>query len=85
MILISHIIVAIGSLIYTAYVFFNPSKNKLMVSYALTAFTFITGGYLLATEPGHITQTCITGVTYLGFMFIGILAAQRKLARKTSF
>ena len=82
MILLFHILVALGSLLYTAYVFFAPSQSKLTVSYVLTALTVISGCYLILVEPAHLTEDCITGITYLVVMFVGIYITQRKLANQ---
>lgn len=74
-----HIIVALSSLVYTAYLFFNPSKKGLNISYAMVAFTFVSGFYLILTKPAHMTQTCIEGLAYLTVEFFGLLAARKKL------
>jgi len=80
MILLFHISVALLSVFYTAYLFFHPSKEKLNVSYALLALTIISGTYLIATKPATMTQTCTTGLVYVGVMLVGIKAVKYKLA-----
>ncbi len=80
MLLISHILIACSSVLYTAYVFFRPSKSKLQITYALVAATLISGTYLVVIKPTHITQTCVTGLAYLAVMSLGIVLARNKLA-----
>jgi hypothetical protein len=78
-ILIFHILVALSSLVYTGYVFIAPSKSKLHVAYALVALTVISGSYLIAAQPAHMTQTCTEGLIYLAVVAFGIIAARNKL------
>jgi hypothetical protein len=80
MILPLHITIALLSVIYTAYVYFAPSKRKLRVSYTLVALTVASGTWLVVANPAHMVQSCITGLTYLGVIFFGIALARHKLA-----
>ena len=80
MMLILHIVIALLSVIYTAYVYFSPSKTKLNGSYLLVAMTVVTGTWLIIANPAHMVQSCITGLVYLGVIFFGIVLARRKMA-----
>ena len=80
MMLILHISIALLSVIYTAFVYFAPSKAKLNGSYALVAMTVASGTWLIIANPAHMVQSCITGLVYLGVIFFGIALARRKLA-----
>lgn len=80
MILPIHIVIALASVIYTAFVYFAPSKAKLRVSYSLVALTVATGTWLVVANPAHMVQSCITGLVYLGVVFFGIALARNKLA-----
>jgi hypothetical protein len=80
MMLILHISIALLSVIYTAFVYFAPSKAKLNGSYALVAMTVASGTWLIIANPAHMVQSCITGLVYLGVIFFGISLARRKLA-----
>ena len=75
-----HIAIALTSVFYTVYVLFNPSKKGLNASYALVAATIISGTYLVATHPVHMTQTCGEGLVYAGLMITGIFVIKHKLA-----
>lgn len=80
MILPLHITIALLSVIYTAFVYFSPSKAKLRGSYALVALTVATGTWLIVANPAHMVQSCVTGLLYLGVIFYGIHLASNKLA-----
>jgi hypothetical protein len=80
MLLVYHICIASLSLFATGYTFLFPSKIKLQISYTLVALTFITGTFLVIENPAHLTQTCLTGITYLAVVTIGLIADHRKLA-----
>jgi hypothetical protein len=81
MILLTHITVAVASLISTGITYFYPSKAKLNISYVLVALMLITGFYLIITKPAHMTQTCIEGLVFLGVVSYGLVSARRKLAQ----
>jgi hypothetical protein len=81
MILVAHIIIALSSLLATGVVFLKPSKQGLRFSYFLVALTLATGTYLVFLKPAHLTQTCMEGLIYLGFVTLGIASARNKLAK----
>ncbi|GAC1371051.1 MAG: hypothetical protein NVSMB39_4460 [Candidatus Saccharimonadales bacterium] len=81
MLLISHIIIALLSLVAAAAAFFKPSQVTLRASYILVGLTLASGTALVITLPAHLMQTCVTGLTYLAFVFSAILAARHKLVR----
>ena len=80
MILPIHIAIALLSVIYTAFVYFAPTKGKLRASYVLVALTVATGTWLVVANPAHMVQSCITGLVYLAVVFFGIGLARNKLA-----
>ncbi len=80
MVLPVHITIAFSSLIFTGFLLVSPSKTKLNASYALVALTLISGFYLIFSQPADMTQTCISGLTYLALVGAGIIHAHRKLA-----
>lgn len=84
MTLILHILIALTSLIYSGYVFFSPSKNKIRVSYGLVAATLISGTYLVVSTHSPILSSCVSGLVYLAIVLSGILAAHRKLSGEDS-
>lgn len=84
MLLVIHILIAISSIILTTYTYLHPSKSKLNFSYILAALTIMTGSYLIFIKPAHMVQSCMAGVTYLGFVTLAIVAARKKLAKIVS-
>jgi len=82
MILVTHIFVALASIVASTYAFFMPSKAKLRVTYGLTALTLASGTYLVWSTHSPLLSSCITGLAYLAVVFSGVLAAQRKLAHQ---
>jgi hypothetical protein len=82
--LLVHILIAISSLIYSGYVFFKPSKKKINIAYALVAATIATGTYLVVLMPSHMVSACISGLVYLAAVSVGIVFANKKLARQSN-
>lgn len=80
MMLISHIAIALLSIVFTAYVYFAPSKSKLRTSYILAALTVASGTWLVVSNPAHMVQACTSGLAYLAITFVGIALARNKLA-----
>ncbi len=80
MIVLIHVLIALGSVAYATFAFFSPSKSKLRVSYGLVVATFATGFYLVVSNPAHMLQACATGLVYLGAVSVAIVSARHKLA-----
>jgi hypothetical protein len=80
MLLISHIIIALGSILATSITYMTPSPAMLRLSYAMIASTLLSGTLLVVTSPVHMLQVCISGLTYVALVTVGVLAARRKLA-----
>lgn len=82
MILITHIVVAITSILCTAYAFIFPSVRVLRVSYSLIGLTLASGTYLVLSTGSRLVQACITGLVYISIISVAIIAARSKLARQ---
>lgn len=80
MILLSHIIIALSSLLFTAVVLIAPSKVKLRISYALVALTIASGTLLVVTSHVRILEVCTMGLFYLAIVSVGLVFAHRRLA-----
>lgn len=80
MILLTHILIALGSIAYSGLTLIRPSKHKIRVSYGFVAATLISGTYLVVSTHSPILSSCVTGLIYLAVVMSGILAAQAKLA-----
>src|ERR1700755_2590582 len=83
MVLITHIIIALSSLIFTTYMYFAPSKRKFTASYVLIALTLASGTYLVVSTHAQILQSCTAGLLYLAVVIFGVVAAYHKLAEQT--
>lgn len=81
MILLIHIASAITSLAVAGWLYFRPSNAKLQATYGLTGAMLLTGFYLIASEPAHMVQSCITGISFLAAISYGIVAGRNKLVQ----
>jgi len=79
MILATHIILAIISIVYVSYTAISPSKVKLRITYFLTLGTIVSGFTMVLINPVQLGRTCISGVVYLGFMIIVSTIARKRL------
>lgn len=82
MLLLTHITIALLSVVWTTYVVAMPSKTKIKGSWGMVAATLITGTALVMSTGQHILQACITGLVYTAFVTAGIVLAQRRLAHQ---
>jgi hypothetical protein len=78
--LTSHIIIALSSIIFTTFMFVAPSRNKLYASYGLVGLTLATGTDLVISTHSRLVSACISGLLYLGLVSIGIVATHYRLA-----
>ena len=84
MALLFHIIIALASLAFTTFVVVAPSKPRMQFAYSLVVLTLVTGSYLVLTKPGHMAETCVTGLVYIVAVSLGLIAARQKLANQIS-
>ncbi|HEX7483565.1 MAG TPA: hypothetical protein VF281_00275 [Candidatus Saccharimonadales bacterium] len=82
MILLTHILIAISSIIYTSPLLVHPSRTKLRTSYILIAATLASGTYLTILNPVHMLQTCTTGLVYVVIVSAGVFIARRQLIKR---
>jgi len=80
MLLLTHIFIALISIVFTAITFITPSALKIRVSSWLVGLTLATGTVLVISTKSALMQACMTGLVYLGINLLGIIAAMRKLA-----
>jgi hypothetical protein len=81
MLVATHVLIAVSSLIYTGYVFLSPSKSKIYGAYAFIAATLVSGTILTIATHAPLLSACLTGLFYLGVVSTGIIASHKKLAR----
>jgi hypothetical protein len=82
MILLTHILIALGSIVFSAYLFLFPSRAKLYISYAFVALTLISGTALVWTMPSHALSATMSGLTYVGIMSVAIALSRRKVIKR---
>lgn len=80
MIIVLHVAIALASLVWATIGYIRPNNTNLRASYALIALTFITGFYLVWSEPAQMLRTCLSGITYLAVATTAVLLTRRKLA-----
>ena len=83
MFLLLHVIIALGSVGYTSYLYFSPSKRHFYTAYGLIGLTLTSGTYLVISSHARILQSCLTGLAYIGVVMLGISAAHYRLAAET--
>jgi hypothetical protein len=79
-ILLSHILIAVTSVAYTAYALIMPTRQKIRMSGNLVAATIASGTVLVVGAHANMVQSCITGLLYTGVMLSGIAVARMRLA-----
>lgn len=80
MLLLTHIIIALASLVSTTYLAFSPSRGKFYASYVLIGLTLATGTYLVVSLHAPMLKTCLTGLIYLGVAVAGVVVGYRRWA-----
>lgn len=81
MILLAHICIALASIVYTTYLYIQPSRTKLRVSSGLLVATLASGTYLVISTHSPLLSSCLSGLLYLAVVATGIALSVRKLAR----
>ncbi len=79
MLLLTHILIALSSLIFTVYLYFKPSQAKIAASYTLIALTLATGTILILLHPASLSKTWTSGLVYFAVTITGTLLARQKL------
>lgn len=84
MILLSHIIIALSSLVMSTVSAFWPSRTKVYATAGLIAATLASGTYLVISTQTPLLHVCMTGLVYLGLASSGVIVAVRRLAAATA-
>lgn len=79
MILISHIIIALSSIVLSAYLMVRPKASLLKASYVLVALTLTTGTVLIF-NGANVLHTCLSGLIYSLVVAGATEVARRRLA-----
>ncbi|HET7529186.1 MAG TPA: hypothetical protein VFJ84_03090 [Candidatus Saccharimonadales bacterium] len=82
MILIVHILAALGGIVMSSLSLLSPSLSRIRFSYGLVMATIASGTAIVLREHLSIVSVCLSGLLYVGFTVSGLVAARRKLARQ---
>jgi hypothetical protein len=82
--LISHITIALASLVITTAAAITPSKLKLIISYSLISMTLVSGTILVITTHQPLLSSCETGLIYLAIALSGVFVSNHRLASMQS-
>ena len=80
LILITHVVLALSSIILSGLSYIKPSQARLNLSYGLVAGTLASGTYLVISTSSGLLPSCVTGLAYLAIVSLAIFAAKYKLA-----
>jgi hypothetical protein len=80
MIILLHVLIALGSIAHATYTFFRPSQAKLYVSYGLIVATIGSGTVLVIGASGHMLESCTMGLLYIAGASVLTAKAHGRLA-----
>ncbi len=80
MLLLSHIIIALLTLVIVSLAYCKPSAKILQLNYLSAGLTLATGTVLTILNPSHLVQSCLTGIAYFSVVSLVAWLARRKLA-----
>ena len=84
-IVLTHIVIALSSVVLSSFVFFKPTVKRLYASYGFIVATVASGSYLILTTSGSILRSCLTGLFYVTVVSLITIATHvrvRKLAKE---
>lgn len=79
--LVTHIIIAVGGLAIAAASLYTLSEKMISSSYLLTVGTIATGT-VLVLMTGTMIKSCLTGLFYLSAVLVMTAVAKKRLAAK---
>ena len=80
MILVLHVLTALASLLFSAYVFFRPSDAKVKASCGLIGAVMATGTLLIFTTQASILRACVMGLAFVFVTTALTVLANKKLS-----
>lgn len=84
MLILLHVILALGALVLSTHSNFKPTAGKLRASYGLAAGTLTSGVLLIVINNASVLRTCLTGIVFFGVVTVLNETARRKLATETT-
>ncbi|MEK7059836.1 MAG: hypothetical protein AAB971_03705 [Patescibacteria group bacterium] len=84
MLVLLHIMIAVGSVLYATLLLLKPSVKSFGLAYGLVGLTLLSGSYLVWLEPAYMVSACASGLLYLGIVSVLIAAARHRRANRVS-
>jgi hypothetical protein len=85
MVALLHVLIALSSIVYAAYLLIWPSKNKLIAASSLVGLTIVSGTVLVITTHTPLMSVCTIGLVYLGGMSMALIISYYKMVRREAF
>ena len=82
MVLLTHIIIALASIAFTAVLFAAPSKRTFFINYLLMGLTIASGTVLVVMDHAAMLQACESGLSYLVIVAALTAVARRRYSLK---
>ena len=79
MLLITHIVIAISTIILSSIVFFVPKSKLLSLSWLAAGATLLSGVILTVLNPSHLLGACTIGIIYFSFVSYILLSAKKRV------
>ncbi len=79
-ILVTHISLAVISLILNTYLLFRPSEKTFDYSFLALGGVTISGIGLILTMPGSMAKVCVSGLLYFAFIAVTFYVAYHRLS-----
>lgn len=83
MLILTHVLIALGSLAASCVLLARPTKPLLNINYALILATLTSGSLLVALEPVGILHACLSGLAYTTLATGLTLVGKRRLLTAT--
>lgn len=84
MIILTHVAIAIISLIQASLLVAAPSRRRLHISYGLIGATLASGTVLVFSAQRPLLQTCLVGLAYITLAAGATVYAHTKLAARVT-
>lgn len=82
MLVLFHVLIALSSIVYAAYLLIWPSKSKLIAASSLVVLTIISGVGLVVSTHTPLLSVCTIGLLYIGGMSFALALGRYKLVRQ---
>lgn len=80
MLLFTHIIIAVFSIVVAGYTALFPTNLRLRFTYLSIFGTTLSGLVLVLVNPSSLGRSCISGIVYFGFILFFLKAIKKRFA-----